>query len=371
MQANAVSAIERGRVGGEESTAAITHSRSIPSLDGLRALAILLVIVAHCWEKSVKNPAVGAYLYQIGAAGVYLFFIISGFLITFLLIREKTTSGTVNLHLFYFRRTLRIFPPFYAYLAVVLILWAFGFPEKWRSLLAAATYTSNYYLPPIGALLASTWTLSLEEQFYLFWPLCMKKLTLDKARILAVGLILLMPFSRALTVHFFPAVHAAGKASAMLQTRLDTLMFGCLLALVLRNEKWAESLIKALRPWTLVIALPMGFVVLPALNGHFGTAYHFLYLSLSGVAFSWTVLYMVLKPKTLVGRFLNLSPIKYVGVLSYSLYLYQQIFVALRLGLPLVSVCSFSAALCSYYLVEKPSLRLRDRLAWRGRVGAN
>jgi peptidoglycan/LPS O-acetylase OafA/YrhL len=371
VQADPVTAIEAGRVGEADSTAAITHSRSIPSLDGLRAVAILLVISAHCWEKAIRSPAMGAYLFELGGEGVYLFFIISGFLITFLLIREKSASGNVDLKSFYFRRTLRIFPPFYAYLAVVLIFWIFGFPEKWQSLLVAATYTSNYYLPPIGGLLACTWSLSLEEQFYLFWPFCVKNLTLARVRILAACLILLMPFSRALTAHFFPAVHAAGKASGMLQTRLDTLMFGCLLALVLREKKWTESLMKALRPWSFLLALAMAFVILPILHGYGGVVYRFFYLSLEGIALAWALAYVVLKPETIAGRLLNLRPVKYVGVLSYGIYLYQQIFVVLRMGFLLVLAGSFAAAFCSHYLVERPSFRLRDRLADRRRSVTN
>ena len=368
MRADGVSVIEAGRVGEADKTSVITHSRSIPSLDGLRAVAILLVITAHCWEHSAKNVAVDAYLFELGGAGVYLFFIISGFLITFLLMREKTASGRVDLKAFYFRRTMRIFPPFYAYLAVVLILWAFGMQEKWRSLLAAATYLSNYYLPPIGGLLAATWSLSLEEQFYLFWPLCVKSLTLTKARMLAMWLILLMPFSRALTAYFFPALHAMGRVSGMLQTRLDTLMFGCLLALVLRERKWADSLTKALRPWSFQFALLMGFVVLPVLHGYLGVGYRFFYLTLNGMALTWVIVYVVQKPETLSGRFLNLRPVKYAGVLSYGVYLYQQIFVTLRLNFPLVLVCSFAGAFCSHYLVERPSLRLRDRMLHRKAV---
>ncbi len=365
MQADVIPVIVSSKDGEAGSTSAITHSRSIPSLDGLRAAAILLVIVAHCWENVVKVHRVGAYLFELGAAGVYLFFIVSGFLITFLLIQEKTSSGNVNLKSFYFRRTLRIFPPFYAYLVVVVILGAFGIQENWGSLLAAATYTSNYYLPPIGGLLAATWTLSLEEQFYLCWPLCVKSLTLEKARMLTVCLILLMPFSRALTAYFFPALHAMGRVSGMLQTRLDTLMFGCLLALLLRDRKWTDSLRKALRPWNFQLALAMAFIVLPVLHGYLGIVYRFFYLTLNGIALTWTIVYVVLKPETLAGRILNLRPIKYVGVLSYGIYLYQQVFVTIRLSFLLVFICSFGAAVCSYYLVERPALRLRDRVLQR------
>lgn len=365
MQAEPVSVMEQDQDGSSASTSAITHSRSIPSLDGLRAVAILLVIIAHCWENAVKVHRVGAYLFELGGAGVYLFFIVSGFLITFLLIREKTSTRDINLKSFYFRRTLRIFPPFYSYLVVVVILGAFGIHENWGSLLAAATYISNYYLPPIGGLLAATWSLSLEEQFYLFWPLCVKTLTLDKARMLTVFLIVLMPFSRALTAYFFPALHAMGRVSGMLQTRLDTLMFGCLLALVLRERNWADGLMKKLRPWNFQLALVMAFVVLPVLHGYLGMVYRFFYLTMNGIALTWIIVYVVLKPDTLAGRFLNLRPIKYVGVLSYGIYLYQQVFVTLRLNFLLVLICSFGAAFCSYYLVERPSLRLRDRLIQR------
>ncbi len=353
---------------GTETAASLSHSRSIPSLDGLRAVAISFVLLAHHGERVAKTPQVSAYLFELGGGGVYLFFIISGFLITFLLRREKTATDGIDLKSFYLRRTLRIFPPYYTYLGVVLVLWGFGFPERWQNIAAAATYTSNYYLPPIGPMLSSTWSLGLEEQFYLFWPVCLKYLNLKQARWLALWLIALMPISRTLTYHFFPALHAAGRVSGMLQTRVDTLMFGCLLALLVSNTRFEAFLTSALRPWTFHAAWVSAFVILPILHGFFGMVYRFFYLTLDGLALTWVIIYVVMKPASLPGRFLNLRPVKYLGVLSYSIYLYQQIFVdSVKLSLPLALPATLAAAMCSYYLVEKPVLRLRDRLVSRYR----
>lgn len=355
--------------GGWSSSELTSRARSIPSLDGLRALAIALVLLAHLGEDRVTNARLSAYLFELGQVGVSLFFVISGFLITFLLEKEKTLTKSIDLKVFYIRRTFRIFPPFYVYLAIVLILWAFGFQENWPSIIASATYTWNYYLKSHGALLSSTSSLSLEEQFYLLWPFCMKAMRLRDARRLAVLLILLMPFSRALTGYFFPAVHASGKVSIMLHSRLDTLMFGCLLALLWRSERFSHFTKHALRPWSLQASWIAALIVLPLGTLFLGIAYRLVYLSLLGVALTWMLIYVVRRPTTLAGRFLNWAPIKYVGVLSYSLYLYQQMFTGFFFrNVPLNLVCAFGAAICSYYCVEKPSLGLRDRILHQRRV---
>ena len=152
----------------------LEKSRTIPSLDGMRATSILLVVAGHSAEHFTSSLRIPVRSYLLFAhTGVSVFFIISGFLITSLLLKELDATGTIGLRRFYLRRSFRIFPPFYLYLSIVSLLTLAGvFHIQLRALLFAATYMSNYYLGPGGssAALQHTWSLSLEEQFYLVWP---------------------------------------------------------------------------------------------------------------------------------------------------------------------------------------------------------
>ena len=124
-----------------------TGSRNIPSLDGLRAISVLMVVAAHINRPLARFiPYVPFWLYLVwGALGVQTFFVISGFLITHILLKELNGTGTISLKRFYFRRAFRIFPPLYAYLAAALALTLTGvFPGELRAFVAAGTYTSNY-----------------------------------------------------------------------------------------------------------------------------------------------------------------------------------------------------------------------------------
>lgn len=141
----------------------LSHSH-IPALDGIRAVAVFLVIGSHFGFALVP-----------GTQGVMIFFVLSGFLITWLLLKENERYGSVSLAGFYKRRTLRIFPAFYVYWLIVVTLLigtgrAVPWPHAWSSLL----YVSNYYSaingdPNNG--FSHTWSLAIEEQFYLLWPL--------------------------------------------------------------------------------------------------------------------------------------------------------------------------------------------------------
>jgi peptidoglycan/LPS O-acetylase OafA/YrhL len=144
----------------------------IPSLDGLRAVSIILVIASHAIQGT--HSFVFRLFFLHSDLGVRVFFIISGFLITSLLLRERAETGRISLPLFYIRRTLRILPPFVLFVGVVAIFNAFGIiqvpPGNW---IYALTYTMNFdtHAPWV---LGHLWSLSVEEQFYLLWPLVMR-----------------------------------------------------------------------------------------------------------------------------------------------------------------------------------------------------
>ncbi|HMA03779.1 MAG TPA: acyltransferase, partial [Gemmatimonadaceae bacterium] len=146
-------------------------TRDLPSLDGLRALSITFVILGHAIQGRVAHLA-DVVLSRLANFGVCVFFVISGYLITTLLAREAELRDGVSLRRFYLRRTLRIFPPYYAYLLTILVgVFALGWelPPGAR-LWPAFTYTTNV-IPTHFWLTLHAWSLSIEEQFYLTWPI--------------------------------------------------------------------------------------------------------------------------------------------------------------------------------------------------------
>ncbi len=221
-------------------------SGRIPSLDGLRAVAIVLMMTAHIWQTKhfpsrLANAAWGVH----GEVGVEIFFVISGFLITMLILREIEKRGRVDVKGFYVRRGLRILPAYFAYLGVVALLQYFRLtwirPKDW---IAAVTYTTNFVVEPrweIGHL----WSLSVEEHFYLMWPLVMLA-GRSAARITAMVLMAGCFAARWVILIKFPA-HTS-MAEVWTFTRLDTIAAGCLLALLAWEPGWRRRLDRWLLP---------------------------------------------------------------------------------------------------------------------------
>lgn len=342
--------------------------RPIPSLDGLRAASVALVILAH---HTTNLPSLAA-LDWVGYSGVDVFFVISGFLITYLLLKENEAAGAISLKNFYFRRFFRIFPPFYVYLAVIGILWATGvFPQTARNFISAATYTWNYqHHSGDSWLLGHTWSLSIEEQFYLLWPPCLVLLGRKRSTYLAIGVILFSPATRGLT--YFMAPSLRGAEGMMLHTRLDILMFGCAMALLWKDAHFNAFADRLLHPGLFAFSVFYIVVLAPLLSSRFQARYDWTVgYTIRGFLISIVLLYVVRKPASLPGRFLNLGPIAHVGVVSYSLYLWQQMFSGPNAFLfPLDALAALACAELSFWLIERPSLRLRDSLAGRLRIAA-
>lgn len=350
------------------------HVHDIPSLDGLRALSIVIVILSH--TKTLLPPPIvnsGLFRYTIGGGlhGVQVFYVISGYLITTLLLREFNRSSDISLRRFYARRCLRIFPPFYAYLAVLAILWIAGsVPEDAPSFFAAATYTIVYLPNPLGPAVQHAWSLSIEEQFYLLWPaLLLWSQRQRKALHLGLLILAIMPCERILL--FFLESHDAMHLMRTLVNTgsIDTLIVGCLLALLRDDPRWQRFHRRFLNVWTAGVLLAVAFVVVPyagaklthSLTGYLAIAFG---TSITALSLGGILVYVVENPHSLAGSFLNLGLLRHIGVISYSLYLWQQFFAynkTFSAG-PYAYLLMLLAAECSFWLIEKPALRLRARL---------
>jgi len=338
----------------------------ISALDGLRAISIVLVVLGHLvGTRNMPLPA-DSILGQFVEFGVRVFFVISGFLITTLIFAEQERTGSLSLRQFYIRRTYRIFPAFYAYLAVVAALSALGFVQLLEGdLLAAASYTMNFHRPRAWDL-GHLWSLSVEEQFYLLWPaivLVAKKrralhiatLALLAAPAIRVGVWVLMPNHRLGIGETFPTV-------------FDALAAGCLLA-GLRGVLGTNATYAAFARSPLFALVPMaavGAVIVPRVSFQLA-----LGATIQNIGIALTVDWAVRRSSTgsrLIGKVLDAGPIVWLGRLSYSLYLWQQLFLN-RTGthwvqaFPFNIAASLAMAIVSYYLVEQPFLRLRERRA--------
>jgi peptidoglycan/LPS O-acetylase OafA/YrhL len=297
--------------------------------------------------------------------GVRVFFVISGFLITTLLQNERAKSGGISLRLFYIRRTLRILPAFWLFVGTVAILNAYGViavpPGNWVYVL---TYTLNFDPRPPWVL-GHLWSLSVEEQFYLLWPLAMKFLRPRLWAIIAI-----------LSVFSGLAVRALGLIDPALHYAFPfvcgPLAMGCLLAIYAPRVRALISASKLLSSDLIfVFAVPL-IAWLDAVD--MGTVDHSIGL-VTNTLLTFCVARLVFVPTGFVGRILNSAPLARLGKLSYSLYLFQQLFFdsisgkpAIPLPFPFNLAGAFAAALACYYAVEVPFLSLRSR--FRARVPA-
>lgn len=335
-------------------------------------MAISLVLVGHGlhtvtpprWLERLE-PYIGN-----GALGVEIFFLISGFLITRLLIEERKRYGSISLSQFYLRRTFRILPAFYCFIAFVVVCWLMGrYALRWSDVLAAATFVWNYQLNASGWVLGHIWSLSVEEQFYLMWPLCLVLLGERRALRIAILLILLAPLSRVATYALWPA--ARGHIPIMLHTRIDALMFGCATALLYDRERFNRLYRRVANPAIVLVAVVLLFIVSPFLESRLKGSYQLpVGYSLEGFCIALMMVWLIRNPQSAVGQVFNSRIARHVGVLSYSLYLWQQPFFDHELvwtisRFPLNLVLLIITAHASYYLVERTFLSLRQRLEKR------
>jgi peptidoglycan/LPS O-acetylase OafA/YrhL len=353
-------------VASDQRTSAVSERR-VPSLDGLRAISISLVLFSHL--AGTQHFPIGASVGNIlplGELGVRVFFVISGFLITNLLLDEWDRRGDINLVRFYFRRTFRILPPYYVLVAVVAVLSLAELIQTAQGdIFHAISYTSNYH-PHRSWWIGHTWSLAVEEQFYLLWPAALLFAGRRRGFFVAAAVVLVSPFVRLGLWELSPTPDSG--IGARFETIADSLAMGCLLAGLagwLVTQSWYRRLLDS-RAFVLV---PLTVVAASALHEH-PRPYLFVSFTVMNLGAALSVHWAVTHHMGRVGRFLNARPIAFIGVISYSIYLWQQLFLnrystSWAASFPANIVLALAAALASFYLVERPSLRMRHRLESR------
>lgn len=346
-----------------------------PALDGLRALAIACVIALHA-----RLPFVPG-----GGIGVYVFFALSGFLITSLLLRELTATGSVWFWRFYLSRALRLLPALAVLLAVCTV-WEglFGSDPTRAATLRGVPpvvfYVANWAravdsTTTLG-LFGHTWTLAVEEQFYLLWPIVLA--VLFRIGGWKLGLVMSLigaALSLAVRLIVLPGTPIFFRVSGT-DMMADQLLIGSATALALhhwRSGVGRHRLEQALRLaiWPAGGALVAVLLFFPGRFNDVNTL-GLIAWSLTGFAVCSAVVvgYLVSFPTSTGARLLGWRPVAWVGRISYALYLWHfPVFyllpsyqLPLRVSAPMGLAISVSLAACSYYLVERPALRFRQRL---------
>jgi peptidoglycan/LPS O-acetylase OafA/YrhL len=344
----------------------------IPALDGLRALSIASVILCH----SLLTLPAGEprttlqMIFGTGWVGVDIFFVISGFLITGLLLREEKANRGIDLGLFYVKRAFRILPPLLFMLAVTACLVSFwNLESTFMDELGAIFFFNNFRMDEMTHRwpLRHTWTLSLEEQFYLIWPGLLAFCGREKGLKIAIGLLVAAPLFRAICLMAFPGV----ALSTFDSVRPDMLMTGCALAFVIQRPGFVRFCRVLYRFWIPAIAaVYIFFFSYRAGLCWNGTFLRIVGFSLNSAAIALILAWVIHNPDHPVGRPLQWRGIVHVGKISYGIYLWQQFFThpdfntpITRFPLNLIAICAIAEL--SYRWIERPALELRGRITQR------
>jgi peptidoglycan/LPS O-acetylase OafA/YrhL len=337
-------------------------------------LAILAVVYGHAAGDifSDSGPYPSTFLRdlgQYGGFGVDIFFALSGFLITSRLIRESNQNGSINLRSFYVRRAFRILPASWAYLIVISILCISGvMSQPFWSILACLLLCRNYF--PMqrpsgeypGLYTGHFWSLAVEEHFYLFWPFLLSRMRMEKATAFAIAAAAGFTMWSISDGYFHLSAHVFPSSGPLWRTdtKVQEILWGCVSALLYPKIKQMDSRLKVARYW---YVLPLfGALLVSRVS---------VWFPLLLVAVPLTIAATVANPTTPFGRLLDSAPLRWVGRVSYSLYLWQQLAIQSPVapGLAhmqetlLIYPIILMLAIGSYYVIERPLIRFGHKLA--------
>jgi peptidoglycan/LPS O-acetylase OafA/YrhL len=343
--------------------------------DGLRAISVLFVLMAHLGAQQFIPAQYMDRLWPLvsGYTGVRIFFVISGFLITTLLLAEKTKLGKINYRNFIIRRALRIAPCFVLFLTVVFLLAQMGLLKATNAaILWSAFFAYNFVsLSHYTNELAHTWSLAVEEHFYLFWPLLIGALTTRRV-LIAVGILTItcgmlrqiLVAQPLLTQQWFPdrwTIPAVGP-----------ILIGCGIAIV--NQSWsgAETAACARSLTTLWLAAILygASLWLPGETD----GYQFL---IQAMGIGLLLIWLIHSPDSKIAQCLEMGALRYIGRISYGIYIWQGLFLTNGpTGLlwvqrfPQNLFLTFAVASLSYFAIERRFLRLKKNFSSSRETGS-
>jgi peptidoglycan/LPS O-acetylase OafA/YrhL len=341
-----------------------THSNYIPTLDGWRAVAILLVLFEHASFPIFSRVGWTC----LGGHGVEIFFVISGYLITDRLLHED------SLRRFYLRRAFRILPLLMAYVIAVMF---FGFllnkiPLTGSEVAASLLFVRNYFDFPAmtqtgtGWFTAHFWSLSIEEQFYLLWPLILLKIGKGVYRRQMFSVLVLFVLGSGIVafVHLGRLLHWGGW-HWLPNVKFGGLIVGCMVRVGFSHPTFGNAvrrIFAARGSWFAVVLLAYIMIIHARV-----TVFDPLFCGLGVCA-------TLVESKSVMGRILEFPPLRWVGRLSYSLYIWQQLFLGFGLvfrpmgwfsRFPIALASLFFVSCLSYYLLERPMQRCGQVIATR------
>jgi peptidoglycan/LPS O-acetylase OafA/YrhL len=337
----------------------------LPTLDGWRTIAIVGVIFNHASHPSL-GPFPNNWFYHHGNLGVDVFFAISGLLICSRLLNEEESTGRISLRNFYIRRAFRILPPAIFFLLTLLVLkYAVQLQVSIAELLASLFFVHNYtslyrhFLSFFPFYTSHFWSLAVEEHFYFMLPPLLVLIP-SKWRVQSLLLLAVM-----FSLH---RIHSGTIASVQFHTgnRIDALIVPALFAVLLRKPHVRELFKRWLAFWPVIALFLLTIITF------------WLIPRAKDVLVAWLtpllIMGTMLRPQSWFSRFLELPPMRYIGRLSYSLYLWQQLFIVThfltdptRLHVlqtwPVSFLMTAACALLSYYFIEQPFIHIGHRLA--------
>ncbi len=362
VAASRVAALVRLPAAEPEDLAAVLQGRHLPGLDGLRAVGVFLVIACHFFGPPLP-----------GDLAVSAFFVLSGFLISWLLLNEYDTAGTISLRNFYSRRVLRIFPAYYFFVTVSCLIDYFrGHPWDRGFGFSGLFYLMNYYNATHGhppTAIAHAWALAVEEQFYALWPLVLLMLV-RRGRGHALAILALVIAGIAAWRSFLFLDLGVGKPYVFnaFDTRFDNLAVGCFLALA-ASERWFLRFARQVARSALLPLVSLGLLIVSrcATTASYHYSLGFTVNAILLMVFLVQVLQLSRHP---LWAWLQHPVVRYFGIISYPLYLWHVWGLGVGVWVPIPPAGQFMVGVAvsvvvasgSYFVIEKPFLALKKRL---------